>query len=450
MCGGESIRASAQITKAPRRHYDKQIRLNSSSSIDAAGERSDAPFQVYSGCGLKPLPERRQAIDHRSVTEPFQNSSPADAECEARDVGILTPDALLEGIEFSSTRAENRQIDVYDQPRVRALCLVGSSCQNVGSDAIGNSRQKSELAKARPRQGGAALLVVVGAWIVDRVVKPEGESDLPRVLCKAGEAAQPSKARRHVVDGMVVTMGLAVARDEFIEHGISRAACPRCSESVLKLSSKLDRAHVVSHAPSVLRVFWILNQTMGRPSNREERRNEILRAFARVLADHGFAGATITSIAAEPGVAPGLVHHHFESKGELLSGLLTDLVAKFRTRVHHYQSGGDPLLAYFDAALKLDDRADVSAARCWVGVFAEAIRNPALFAQMRRLIDAEIVAIQRRSGDRFSPQQAGAVLAFVIGALVVGAFAPRKTAGFAAPGLKRLVAALRADSAGSH
>jgi hypothetical protein len=35
------------------------------------------------------------------------------------------------------------------------------------------------------------------------------------------------------------------------------------------------------------------------------------------------------------------------------------------------------------------------------------------------------------------------VLAFVVGSLVVGAFAPRKTAGFAAPGLRKLLEALR-------
>jgi hypothetical protein len=76
-------------------------------------------------------------------------------------------------------------------------------------------------------------------------------------------------------------------------------------------------------------------------------------------------------------------------------------------------------------------------------MLAEAIRSPALFAQMRRLIDAEIGSIQQRSGGAFDERAAGAVLAFVIGSLVLGAFAPRKTAGFAAPGLRCLVAALR-------
>ena len=41
-----------------------------------------------------------------------------------------------------------------------------------------------------------------------------------------------------------------------------------------------------------------------------------------------------------------------------------------------------------------------------------------------------------------SERDSGAVLAFIVGALVFGAFAPRKTAGFAAPSLRALAAAL--------
>lgn len=181
---------------------------------------------------------------------------------------------------------------------------------------------------------------------------------------------------------------------------------------------------------------------MGRPSNREKRRRELLSAFARVLSDHGYAGATIAAVALEAGVAPGLVHHHFEDKAELLRALLEDLVARFRERVRRYEGDGDALLAYVDGALKLDEHADLVAARCWVGVFAEAVRDPSLFDRMRRLIDTEIAAIQDRSGGRFSAQDAGCVLSFVVGSLVVGAFAPRKTSGFAAPGLHKLVNAL--------
>lgn len=187
---------------------------------------------------------------------------------------------------------------------------------------------------------------------------------------------------------------------------------------------------------------------MGRPSNRDARRAEILGAFARVLADHGYAGATISAVASEAGIAPGLVHHHFDSKAELLTCLLGELSAGFRQRIQQQEGGADKLLAYVDAALKLDERADLTAAKCWVSLFAEALRDPTLFAQMRRLIDTEITSIQSRSGNRFTSHEAGAVLAYIIGSLVLGAFAPKKTAGFAAPGLHKLVAALRAGSSG--
>jgi hypothetical protein len=77
-----------------------------------------------------------------------------------------------------------------------------------------------------------------------------------------------------------------------------------------------------------------------------------------------------------------------------------------------------------------------------VGVLAEAVRNPTFSSEVRRLVDVEIETIRRRSMNRLWPARAGAVLAFIIGALAVGAFAPRKTAGFAGPALAKLIAAL--------
>ncbi len=106
------------------------------------------------------------------------------------------------------------------------------------------------------------------------------------------------------------------------------------------------------------------------------------------------------------------------------------------------QASENPLNAYASAAVRLDATADAVAARCWVGVLAEAVRDPVLFSAVRRLVDSEIDVIQRRSSNRLSPQDAGAVLAFVLGALVLGAFAPRKTAGFAGPALQTLIEAL--------
>jgi TetR/AcrR family transcriptional repressor of bet genes len=183
---------------------------------------------------------------------------------------------------------------------------------------------------------------------------------------------------------------------------------------------------------------------MGRPSLRAQRRAEITRAFARVLAEHGYAGATVARVAAEAGVAPGLVHHYFEAKDDLLASLLETLLAAFRERAVGRRTREHPLEAYVMAALALDETADPVVARCWVGVFAEALRDPSLFARVRRLVDVELEGIERRAGGALSAHASAAVLAFVLGALLLGAFAPRKTAGFAAPAARALVRALTA------
>ena len=175
---------------------------------------------------------------------------------------------------------------------------------------------------------------------------------------------------------------------------------------------------------------------------RAERRVEVAKAFARVLGEHGQAGATIAAVAAEAGIAPGLVHHYFESKQDLYEMLLEQLLADFRRRLDGYP-GDDPLDAYVGAALALDERSDVAAARAWVGVFAEALGDPSLFAKVRRMMDTEISHVERRARGALSSSDASAVVAFVIGALVFGAFAPKKTAGFAAPSLRKMVSALR-------
>jgi TetR/AcrR family transcriptional regulator, transcriptional repressor of bet genes len=183
---------------------------------------------------------------------------------------------------------------------------------------------------------------------------------------------------------------------------------------------------------------------MGRPSVRAQRRVEVARAFARVLGKHGQGGATIAALAAEAGIAAGLVHHYFESKGDLYEVLLAELLTEFRRRLDASPIE-DPLDAYAHAALALDERSDVAAARAWVGVFAEALGEPSLFARVRRMMDAEVQRVETRSRGTLSTSDASAVVAFVVGALVFGAFAPKKAAGFAVPSLRRMVRGLRSQ-----
>ena len=86
---------------------------------------------------------------------------------------------------------------------------------------------------------------------------------------------------------------------------------------------------------------------MGRKSLRNEKRKQILTAFAEVLADHGYAGATIISVAEKAGLTPGLLHHHFKNKADMLNELLNYLIEDFSKRTsERTKDGGESLENY--------------------------------------------------------------------------------------------------------
>lgn len=182
---------------------------------------------------------------------------------------------------------------------------------------------------------------------------------------------------------------------------------------------------------------------MGRKSQKDTRRVEIVNAFARVLADHGYAGATMNAVAFEAGLSPGLLHHNFKNKQEMLSELLNYLLERFRKNFKDSTNSIPQTIdAYIDVALKLDHKADSVLARCWVGVLAESLREPQLFERVKHYLDREVDYLEKLSGNTLETKDCGALLAFILGALVFGAFAPKRTSGFAAEAGKKLVGSL--------
>lgn len=177
---------------------------------------------------------------------------------------------------------------------------------------------------------------------------------------------------------------------------------------------------------------------MGRISLKTERRSEIILAFARVMAKHGFAGATMVGVAEEAGISPGLLHHYFRSKNEMLTELTDNLIRNFHRRI---ESDKDHRSCdtYIDAALKLDERADSIAAKCWVSVLAEALRDQALMEKIKKFLDTEIEIVRELSGKKLDVAESSALISYVMGCLVFGAFAPKRTSGFAAGMGKRIV-----------
>jgi TetR/AcrR family transcriptional repressor of bet genes len=138
----------------------------------------------------------------------------------------------------------------------------------------------------------------------------------------------------------------------------------------------------------------MMPRQMGRPSNRAERRAEIVAAFRTVLGERGYAGTTIAEVARAAGLRQGLLHYHFESKQEILLALLEALASGIEARVQaRTASSTTPraaLLAFVDAHVALGDDADPSAVASWVTLGVEAVHQAEVRQAYSAAVDAEL------------------------------------------------------------
>jgi len=168
---------------------------------------------------------------------------------------------------------------------------------------------------------------------------------------------------------------------------------------------------------------------MPRKSNTAERRREIVAALLAVMAERGYDGASIQAIARTAGLAPGLVHYHFENKEAILLDLVASLAQVGRARYEMLAaSAASPharLQAYIDARLATGPGADPAAVAAWVMVGAEAVRQlqvrrayqDALAPELAMLTELlrDCLEADGRSQAR-AAQLAASLLAFIEGA----------------------------------
>jgi TetR/AcrR family transcriptional repressor of bet genes len=118
---------------------------------------------------------------------------------------------------------------------------------------------------------------------------------------------------------------------------------------------------------------------MSRPSNTEQRRHEIIKAFLEVMATQGYAKATIAAIADKANLAPGLIHYHFKNKQEILLELIkqvSDLtLERYQENLLSVKSAKDQLKAYIDARLAKGNSDTSAYVAAWVVIGTEAIRQ---------------------------------------------------------------------------
>ena len=135
---------------------------------------------------------------------------------------------------------------------------------------------------------------------------------------------------------------------------------------------------------------------MARPSNREQRRADIVRGLMVVLPTYGYERATTARIAAAAGLTTGLIHHHFKNKQAILLALAHALVEAVDRRVTDAETARGRLHAYLDAHLALGPGADAGAVACWVAIGAEALFQPEVGEVYREVIKTRRAELMKR------------------------------------------------------
>ncbi|MEU8271677.1 TetR/AcrR family transcriptional regulator [Sphaerisporangium sp. NPDC049002] len=121
---------------------------------------------------------------------------------------------------------------------------------------------------------------------------------------------------------------------------------------------------------------------MPRPSVEVERREQILLAACRVMAEVGLRSLRIGDVAKRAGTSHGTVHYYFDTKRDLVhEAFAFNFRRSLDRRRPILEAAGDPLSrlrAFVDSYLPGDDPETVLAWRVWIELWNEALREPDL------------------------------------------------------------------------
>ncbi len=194
---------------------------------------------------------------------------------------------------------------------------------------------------------------------------------------------------------------------------------------------------------------------MPRPTNTAERRAQIVQGLLQAMAERGYGGASIQTIARAAGLTSGLVHYHFESKQQILIELVRSLSdgvrARFERRARSARAPWKRLDAFIDAHLALGDDADPQAVACWVAIGAEALRQAEVRQVYEQALRADLELLQgivvevlehEEIPRRHAARIAAGLMAAVQGSYQLAAVAQVTPAGFAAPSVRAMAQGL--------
>ncbi len=147
---------------------------------------------------------------------------------------------------------------------------------------------------------------------------------------------------------------------------------------------------------------------MGRKSIAHIRRKEIIEGFFQIVAEKGFANASIREITLAAGASTGVLHHYFVNKEAMVLGVMDHVLktymAEYNDGLGDHQSAREQLEYFFSWFLDLD-RFDMEFSRAWMEFWALSKTNTAIseamtncYGQIVELL-AQIIRIGIESGE---------------------------------------------------
>jgi TetR/AcrR family transcriptional repressor of bet genes len=129
---------------------------------------------------------------------------------------------------------------------------------------------------------------------------------------------------------------------------------------------------------------------VGRKSLAKERREQIVRALNRCVSKYGLQNTTIKKIAQEAGVQPGILHHYFKDRDEIIEEMVKTIVdevsAKYLEEIQRYQDPEKRFregISFLFGPMMVNDEYAAFFSDCW----AEAKRNPRIRESFKMLYE---------------------------------------------------------------
>lgn len=192
---------------------------------------------------------------------------------------------------------------------------------------------------------------------------------------------------------------------------------------------------------------------MGRPSNTAARKQEIVEALLRVMADKGYEKASIQAIAKEAGLASGLIHYHFKTKQEILIAAVNWIASTAERRLLDMQeqekAPWQRLTAFINARLATGETQMPELVAAWVVIAGESVRQPevreiyqSLIATQLKMLSELLVAVweSKATIDEEVAHLSAIVIAAIEGAFQLSVTAPNAMPkGYAAESVVKLI-----------